>query len=71
MASLKEEKVNYKEWSHENLIKRVTELEHNLKLKNAQFVLLQPFHWNSAKTVQLSHRNTSEELQEIADRTLL
>lgn len=38
MATPPVEKVNYKEWSHENLIKRVTELEHNLKLKNAQFV---------------------------------
>lgn len=39
MATPPVEKVNYKEWSHENLIKRVTELEHNLKLKNAQFVV--------------------------------
>lgn len=38
MATPPVEKINYKEWSHENLIKRVTELEHNLKLKNAQFV---------------------------------
>lgn len=32
----REERPNYKEWSHENLIKRVTELEHNLKLKTSQ-----------------------------------
>lgn len=38
MATPPVEKINYKEWSHENLIKRVTELEHNLKLKNAQLV---------------------------------
>lgn len=38
MATPPVEKINYKEWSHESLIKRVTELEHNLKQKNAQFV---------------------------------
>jgi hypothetical protein len=35
-APEQEERPNYKEWSHENLIKRVTELEHNLKLKTSQ-----------------------------------
>ncbi|KFY14904.1 hypothetical protein V492_02333 [Pseudogymnoascus sp. VKM F-4246] len=42
MATPPVEKVNYKEWSHENLIKRVTELEHNLKLKNAHYPTATP-----------------------------
>ncbi|KFX96798.1 hypothetical protein O988_05168 [Pseudogymnoascus sp. VKM F-3808] len=42
MATPPVEKINYKEWSHENLIKRVTELEHNLKLKNAHYPVATP-----------------------------